>query len=430
MHMSKQRHGENVKHFLLGAGLALALVVVAPAMAQVGGFTSPTSGTSGGTAPSLSTVSSPTNTTVAPTAPTGGTAPTVGTQPAPTGGTTGGTQPAPTGVTTGGTTGGTQPTGGTTGVPPTGGTGTAGSTVSQQPLQQSGTGTGAFYCFALSRQATKEECDTADAAKGTGTKPTQTQTGTSGSGAMMKEGIMKEGMEGASKESSRSRFGKPSTPATDLEEGEKPGFGFGRGGGLGQGGMGKGRGFEKKEGMESMEGEAMEETGKKGRRDSMFGEESESGMGKKRGSSQSQGGLFSTDQFQDFGSQFGFEKQFSSKKKTKLEVPEVDTSDTEGEQLDALGDAVKQISKIKSKKKAKDNAIAVAIQLEQFCESEELECEDALATLSKILKRKSSSRTQISGTLKDVFKEIREIYESGGEEVEEGSLFEDVETEE
>lgn len=126
-------------------------------------------------------------------------------------------------------------------------------------------------------------------------------------------------------------------------------------------------------------------------------------------------------QLQKFDSNFGFTK-FLPKKSLKLDIPEIDTSNPEVEQLDALRAAIEKLAKVKSKKKVRDNAVALAIQIEEFCQSEELECE-GLNDIAKILKQKSAKPKEIIKTLSEALEEISAEFtgeEGEGEEDEEG----------
>lgn len=110
----------------------------------------------------------------------------------------------------------------------------------------------------------------------------------------------------------------------------------------------------------------------------------------------------------------------------KLDIPEIDTSDEAGEQLEALEQAFAKLHGIKSKKKVRTNAIALAIQLERFCASEELECA-FLEDLTPVLKSKRSSKNAVLDAFTEAIEGIKAEWESGGDFGEDGGLEEGLE---
>lgn len=177
-----------------------------------------------------------------------------------------------------------------------------------------------------------------------------------------------------------------------------------------------------KEALESGGKEAFEKFGKES-----FGKE---GMGEeaaKRFSEAQSQFNFKDLKKSGFESNFGLEK-FIPKKATKLDIPEIDTSDTETEQLDALEETLGKLARVKSKKKVRNSAVAIAIQLERFCQSEELAC-GILDELADVLRNRRASRDQILEAMQAVFEDVREAFESGGEVSEEEEPEEEFEEE-
>ena len=110
-------------------------------------------------------------------------------------------------------------------------------------------------------------------------------------------------------------------------------------------------------------------------------------------------------------SQFG--SYLPTKGKFKLEIPVVDTTDDEGEQLDALTKALDALTKVRSAKKLKQQAAAFAIQIENFCNATEIDCESEFADLEDLFMNPSVSKKKTLSVLKGVLSRINDKFEEG-----------------
>lgn len=374
-----------MKHFLLGAALVLTLIAVVPVLAQFGG-----GGGGGGGAP------------IGGGGGGGGGAPIGG------GGGGGGAALPPAGNQ-----GGQQPQLGGQGGQPAGGQG-------GQPSQEVG---GKQQGDQPQRGGLLESCPEGE----TGTPPNCSGTA-AGKGRGGQERLAPSADEGLGQGGKGKSIGRGQGQGKGLEiapgqTGKFPQRGEGLDASQGgeEEGQGKGKMREMRPGLESEEGaserlgkgkEALEKFGKEG-----FGKEGFSEEEAKRFNQPMSQFNFKDIQKSGFESNFGFEK-FIPKKGTKLNIPEIDTSDTETEQLDALEETLGKLEKVKSKKKVRDSAVAIAIQLERFCQSEELEC-GILDELADVLRNRRASRNQVVEAMQAVFEEVRAEFESGGDVSEE-----------